>query len=54
MRRVYNFFIVLTITILLFFLSLELAYRYQWIDFYQSELTALNTKEDLLSNKKKS
>ncbi|MBP9083939.1 MAG: hypothetical protein KBH11_12740 [Bacteroidia bacterium] len=53
MRRVYNFFIVLTITILLFFLSLELAYRYQWIDFYQSELTALNTKEDLLSNKKK-
>lgn len=53
MRRIYNFFIVLTITTMLFFLSLELAYRYQWIDFYQSELTALNTKEDLQSNKKK-
>jgi hypothetical protein len=53
MRRIYNILIILTITILLFFASLELVYRYQWIDFYKSELTALNSKENPLSEKKK-
>jgi hypothetical protein len=53
MRRVYNFLIILVITILLFFASLELVYRNQWFDFYKNELTSLNSTEDLQSGEKK-
>lgn len=53
MRRIYNFLIILSITILLFFAVLELVYRNQWIDFNRTVLTSLNRNDDLLSKKKK-
>ncbi|HLP50857.1 MAG TPA: hypothetical protein VK154_08230 [Chitinophagales bacterium] len=41
------------ITLLLMLAVLEVAYRYQWVDFYASELRQLNRHEDLNSTKKK-
>lgn len=53
MRKIYTILIIFLITVFLFSLTLELAYRYQWLDFYKPELLGLNTKEILHSDKKK-
>lgn len=55
-KRIKNFVTVFCITLLtlgLCLLALEVIYRYQWIDFYRSELNSLNRKAELTSPKKK-
>ena len=53
MRKIYTILIILLITVFLFSLTLEIAYRNQWLDFYKPELLGLNPKEILHSDKKK-
>ncbi|MBL0341341.1 MAG: SGNH/GDSL hydrolase family protein [Bacteroidetes bacterium] len=53
MKRVYNFIIIFIVTVSLFSIIIELAYRYQWMDFYRPEINGLNTKEILNSGKRK-
>ncbi|HMT30944.1 MAG TPA: hypothetical protein PKD91_16855, partial [Bacteroidia bacterium] len=53
MKRVYNFIIIFIFTVILFSIIIELAYRYQWMDFYRPEINGLNTKEILNSRKRK-
>lgn len=53
MKRIANGLIIFLITLILFSVVLEIAYRYQVIDFYKPELNGLNTSDQLQSNKKK-
>ena len=53
MRKIYTVLVIFLITVFLFSITLELAYRNHWLDFYKPELLGLNPKEVLHSEKKK-
>lgn len=48
--RISNLIGTISAIIVITLLVLEIAYRYQWIDFYKSELTALNSEGNLDSH----